>query len=408
MTSQPDTATPGAHTWNIDDLPALQFDPLLAKLLAEEPVARIRLPYFSDHEAWLVTRYEDVKLVTSDPRFSREELVDRTVTSMLSEPVASKLALGYADPPYHTKLRKVINKAFTGRHMKRLRPMAEQTAGELLDAVERHGPPADLMELLHKPFPLAVIGDLLGVPREDRARVAPWTDTILSATADPAASRAARAEVRAYIVELLRSRSGAKGEESEDLAGVLAQACDEGEITEDVAVSLATIIMVSAAHAVRYNSANMVYMLLTHPEHLARLRARPELLPQAVDELLRHIPHRNGVGLARIATEDVEVGGVLIRQGEAVYASYLTANRDPEVFENPEVLDFDREALSHLSFGHGPHHCMGAMMARMESEVMLSGLLTRFPGLRLAEPPEKTVFQSSGTIRGPQSLLVTW
>lgn len=124
--------------------------------------------------------------------------------------------------------------------------------------------------------------------------------------------------------------------------------------------------------------------------------------------LLRWIPHRNGVGLPRIATEDVEVGGVLIRAGEAVYASYLAANRDPAAFEDPDRLDFDREGIGHVSFGHGPHHCMGAMLTRMESEVMLSTLLDRYPRLRLAGSAEDVVWQSKGLIRGPKELLVTW
>ncbi|KPI20912.1 Linalool 8-monooxygenase [Actinobacteria bacterium OK074] len=408
MTSQPAPATapPPAHVWAIDDLPALEFDPLLSRLLAEEPVARIRLPHGADRDAWLVTRYQDVKLVTSDPRFSREALAEQQVTGMTGHQVAAKVALNYADPPYHTKLRKIVNKAFTGRHMKRLRPLAVQSADRCLDAMEAQGPPADLMEHLHGPFPAAVVGDLLGVPPSERHRLASWNDLIMSFGPGPAASNAARAEVRAYIVDLLRERRGST--EEADLASVLAQAVDAEDISEDEAVSLATAILVSGVHAVRNNSANMVWTLLTEPHLMARLRAEPELVPQAVDELLRHIPHRNGVGLPRIATEDVEVGGVLIRKGEAVYASYLAANRDPEVFDAPDAVDFERAGTAHLSFGHGAHHCMGAMLARMESEVMLERLLSRFPALRLAAPPEETVWQSKVLIRGPRALIVTW
>ncbi|MFD3530942.1 cytochrome P450 [Streptomyces sp. NPDC058664] len=190
--------------------------------------------------------------------------------------------------------------------------------------------------------------------------------------------------------------------------GALAESLAEGRIDADEAVSPAMAILISGAHAVRNNSANMVYVLLTRPELADRLRAGPGLLPQAVDELLRWIPHRNGVGLPRIATEDVEIGGVTIRAGEAVYASYLAANRDPEAFEDPHTLDFDRESIGHVSFAHGPHHCMGAMLTRMESEVMLSTLLRRYPGLRLAGGAEDVVWHSKGLIRGPKELFVTW
>ncbi|WP_428956744.1 cytochrome P450 [Streptomyces sp. cg35] len=391
--------------WALEDLPELTFDPLLADVLREEPVARVRMPFGQEQHAWLVTRYQDVRLVTSDPRFSRSALVGREVNGMMAHRVAATVGLNYADPPEHTRLRKVMTKAFTGRTMKGLRPLAERTAAELLDAMEEAGAPADLVAHLHGPFPLAVVSDLLGVPPEDRARLADWPDVILSAGPGPKSSEAAKERMRQYIVELLASRAGST---DDDLASVLARARDAGEISDAETVSLATAVLVSGAHAVRNNSANMVYMLLTRPELADRLRAEPALLPGAVDELLRHIPHRNGVGLPRVATEDVEVGGVLIRRGEAVYASYLAANRDPDAFPDPDTVDFDRTGTAHLSFGHGPHHCIGAMLARMESEVMLAGLLARFPELRLAGDPGDIVWQSKGFIRGPRELPVTW
>ncbi|MFE9661136.1 cytochrome P450 [Streptomyces sp. NPDC005955] len=404
----PPPGRPAEHPvrdWAVDDLPALTFDPLLSDVLHGEGVARITLPFAGDrHEAWLVTRYEDVKFVTSDPRFSRTALTETTVTGMSGHRVASTAGLNYADPPYHSRLRKSVQKAFTGQAMKRLRPLAQETCDTFLDRMEEHGSPADLMEHLHAPVPLAVVCDLLGVPRDDRDGLVGWGDVILSMTT-PKAGNEAKARVTAFIVELLHAR---RDQPSDDLAGALAEAMGAGDITEAEAVSLATAILVSGAHAVRYNSANMVFVLLTRPELMARLRAHPQDLPQAVDELIRHIPHRNGVGLPRIATEDVEVGGASIRAGEAVYASYLAANRDPEVFDDPDTVDFDRQGTAHLSFGHGPHHCMGAMLARMESEVMVSTLLSRFPDLRLAVAPEDVPFQSKGFIRGPRVLPVAW
>ncbi|MBT2444678.1 cytochrome P450 [Streptomyces sp. ISL-36] len=407
MTSAPESeavARP-VRTWAVDDLPALDFDPLLTELLTNEPVARIRLPFAAENEAWLVTRYEDVRTVTSDPRFSRTALLDRMVTGMTGHMVASKAALNYADPPYHTQLRKAVTRTFTGQNAKRLRPLAQATTERLLDTMEEAGRPADLMRHLHGPLPMAVVCDLLGIPEEDRAELASWPDLILSSGPGPESSRAAKAQIHGYITRLLDRR---REEPGEDLATELAESLAEGRISTDEAVSLAMAILISGAHAVRNNSANMVYLLLTRPELTARLRAEPELLPQAVDELLRWIPHRNGVGLPRIATEDVEIGGVLIRAGEAVYASYLAANRDPAVFENPHEVDFDRTGTGHVSFGHGPHHCMGAMLTRMESEVMISTLLRRYPELRLAGRPEDVVFQSKGLIRGPKELVVTW
>ncbi|MFJ9348695.1 cytochrome P450 [Streptomyces sp. NPDC101237] len=397
---------PPVRPWPVGDLPALDPDPFLDELLRDEPVTRIRLAHGEGH-AWLVTRYEDCRFVTSDPRFSREEVVGRDVTSMRPEPVASQTAgLQYIDPPRHNRLRRVVARAFTGRAMQRLRPMAERRAAVLLDAMADAGPPADLMEHLHGPFPIAVIRDFLGVDEKDWHRWASAGEALLSAGPDSGerAKDAART-TRARITELLQHR---REEPGEDLAGVLAQATEAGEITGDEAISLATAIQVSGGHAVRNNSGSMMYALLTHPGHLERLRREPELLPKAVDELFRYVPHRNGVGIPRVAVEDVEVGGRLIRAGEVVYNAYVAANRDPEVFPDPDDLDFDRTDGPHLAFGHGPHHCMAAIMARMEAEVMIAAVLTRFPAIRLAVPAEEVEFQRQGLIRGPRTLPVTW
>ncbi|MEU3859819.1 cytochrome P450 [Streptomyces sp. NPDC028722] len=397
---------PRVRFWPVDDLPALDPDPFLDEVLRDEPVTRIRLPHGEGH-AWLITRYEDVRFVTSDPRFSREQVVGRDVTSMRPAPVASQTAgLQYIDPPRHNRLRRVVARAFTGRSMQRLRPLAERRAAELLDGMERAGAPADLMEHLHGPFPIAVIRDFLGVEEKDWHRWAETGEALLSAGAESKerAAQVAR-DNRARIAELLRRRGA---EPREDLAGVLAQAVTAGEITDDEAISLATAVQVSGGHAVRNNSGSMMYALLTHPGHLARLRREPELLPRAVDELLRYVPHRNGVGIPRVAVEDVTVGGQLIRAGEVVYNAYVAANRDPEVFPDPDALDFDRENRAHLAFGHGPHHCLAAVMARMEAEVVIGAVLTRFPGIRLAVPPEEVEFQRQGLIRGPRTLPVTW
>nr|WP_307622681.1 cytochrome P450 [Streptomyces sp. V3I7] len=392
--------------WAVDDLPALDPDPFLDQLLREEPVTRIKLPH-GEGEAWLVTRYEDVRFVTSDPRFSREQVIGRPVTSMRPEPVASQTAgLQYIDAPRHNQLRRVVARAFNGKAMQRLRPLAERRAAELLDGMERAGAPADLMEHLHGPFPIAVVRDFLGVDESDWHRWAEKGEALLAAGADSEErGRKAREATRARIVELLERR---REDPREDLAGVLAQAAAAGEITDDEAISLAMAIQVSGGHAVRNNSGSMMYALLTHPDQLARLRREPELLPKAVEELFRYVPHRNGVGIPRIATEDVEVGGQLIRAGDVVYNAYVAANRDPDAFPNPDALDFDRTGVPHLAFGHGPHHCLAAIMARMEAEVMITAVLDRFPEIRLAVPPGEVEFQRQGLIRGPRTLPVTW
>ncbi|MFF7359186.1 cytochrome P450 [Streptomyces filipinensis] len=392
------------HFWTPPDLPGLTFDPMLARLLHEEPVSRIRLPNGEGH-AWLVTRHEDVKFVSVDPRFSRQAVVGRPVTRLAPHFIPLDGAVGFADPPDHTRMRRVVAKAFTARSMRRLHDQAQELVESLLDALERHGPPADLVAHLNRPFPLAMVSELMGVPAEDRDRMAGWSETVISAAHGREASERAKAELAAYFTDLLARR---RTDHREDLTSVLAEATDAGVLAEHEAVGLAGLVQISGAHAVRNNSANMVYALLTRPAHLARLRAEPALLPQAVEELLRYIPHRNAVGLSRIALEDVEVGGVLIPAGDPVYVSYLTANRDPEVFADPEELDFDRTDNPHVAFGHGPHYCPGAALARMESEIILGSLWRRFPRLRLAVPEEQLRWQRGALIRGPEALPVEW
>ncbi|MFC5144684.1 cytochrome P450 [Streptomyces aureoversilis] len=405
MTSTDSSQVPvPVHDWAVDDLPALDFDPFMARLLLHEPIARIRLPYGEGH-AWLVTRYEDVKLVTSDARFSRRALIGRSVTRLSPHTIPQDEAVGFTDPPRHAQLRKAVARAFSARSMERIRPLVERTAHELLEGMERHGSPADLMEHFNAPLPLTVISEVMGVPSSDRPLMAHWTGVLLTAARTREESEAAKAEIRAYFVALLRRR---RAEPREDLAGDLAAAVTSAELSEAEAVALAVLIQISATHAVRNNSANMVYALLTEPGLADRLRAAPAVLPQAVEELLRWIPHRRGVGIARIATQDVEVGGTLIAKGEVVYASYLTANRDPSVFERPDELDVDRPRVPHLSFGHGPHFCLASMLARLESEVMLTGLLARFPHLRLAVPAKEIAWQPAALIRGPETLPVAW
>ncbi|MEU3075808.1 cytochrome P450 [Streptomyces laurentii] len=403
-TTSDTTEDPHVHFWAVPDLTGLDFDPLLARLLHEDPVSRVRLPHGEGH-AWLVTRYEDVKFVSMDPRFSRQAVYGRSITRLAPHFIPMEGAVGFADPPDHTRMRRVVARAFSARALRALRDHAQDVMDRLLDRLEQHGPPADLMALVNRPFPLAMVSELMGVPEGDQPLMAQWSDTIISAGAGRDSSERAKGEMARYFTELI-GRSHGTGKEF--LAAVLADAIDEDTLDEQEAVGLAVLIQIGGAHAVRNNSANMVYALLTHPEHLARLRADPALLPQAVDELLRYIPHRNAVGLSRIALEDVEVGGVRIPAGDAVYVSYLTANRDPDVFADPGTLDFDRGYNPHVAFGHGPHFCPGSALARIESEILLSTLWTRFPDLRIAVPDEEIRWQRGALIRGPETLPVTW
>jgi biflaviolin synthase len=188
---------------------------------------------------------------------------------------------------------------------------------------------------------------------------------------------------------------------------MLGKAVADGEIGEEEAVGLAGPLQIGG-EAVTHNCGQMLYLLLTRPELMARMRERPEARGAVLDELLRYIPHRSSVGLARIALEDVELHGTRIAAGDPVYVSYLAANRDPDVFPDPDVIDPDRDAGPHLSFGNGPHYCTGAVLARLLAELLTDTLLDRLPGLRLAVPPGQVAWRRRTMIRGPRTLPVTW
>ncbi|MFF4760899.1 cytochrome P450 [Streptomyces sp. NPDC001292] len=396
------TVPPVRH-WPALDLPGVAFDPVLSELMEEGPVTRIELPN-GEGWAWLVTRMDDVRAVTDDPRFSREAVIDRQVTRLAPHFVPARGAVGSLDPPDHTRLRRSVVPALTARGVERVRDSARRMLDELVDDLLANGPPADLTAEVLGPFPIAVICELMGVPVADRQGMHAWTRMILSSAHDAAVSEQAREEMGTYFAELLDARADSAGE---DIASLLGAAVARREITLEEAVGLAVLLQIGC-EAVTSSSGQMFCTLLTRPELADRLRADRRIRPRAIDELLRHIPHRNAVGLSRIALEDVEIKGVRIREGDAVYVSYLAANRDPDVFADPGTIDLSRSPNPHVAFGFGPHSCPGGGLARLESELLVDALLDRVPNLRLAVPPERVPFKKGALIRGPEALPVAW
>ncbi len=398
----PDTLPP-VRFWPALDLTSVDFDPVLAELMREGPVTRIRLPN-GEGWAWLVTRYDDVRMVANDARFSREAVIGRQVTRLAPHFIPVPGAVGFADPPDHTRLRRAVAAAFTARGVEGVKERAAAMLDELIDDMLAKGPPADLTERILSPFPIAVICEVMGVPVVDRQRMHTWTQLILSSSHGARVSERAKDEMAAYFAALVRARHGST---AQDVASLLGAAVGRGELSEEEAVGLAVLIQIGG-EAVSNNSGQMFYLLLTRPELLTRLRTEPGLRPGAVDELLRYIPHRSAVGLSRIALEDVVIKGVRIRAGEPVYVSYLAANRDPDVFPDPERIDIERSPNPHVAFGHGPHYCVGGILARLEAQLLVDVVLDRLPGLRLAVPADQVPWRSGALIRGPQALPVTW
>ncbi|MEX1651677.1 cytochrome P450 [Streptomyces pseudovenezuelae] len=394
---------PPIRHWPALDLNGVDFDPVLTELMREGPVTRIRLPH-GEGWAWLVTRYDDVRAVTEDPRFSREAVVDQPVTRLAPHFVPQRDRLAFLDPPDHTRLRRSVAAAFSAQGVERVREKSRRMLDELVDELLQDGPPADLTAAVLSPFPVAVLCELMGVPAADRHGVHAWTRLVLSRSHGAKAGERARAEMAGYFRELVLLRRGGTGE---DVVSLLGAAVGRGEVTPEEAAGLAVLLQLGG-EAMTDNSGQLFYLLLTRPGLAERLRAEPEIRPRAVEELLRYIPHRNTVGLARIALEDVGIKGVRIRAGDAIYVSYLSANRDPDVFPYPETIDVSRGPDPHLSFGSGPHHCPGGTLVRLVSELLVEVLLDRVPGLRPAVPPERVPFRKGTSIRGPEALPVTW
>ncbi|MEU7182085.1 MULTISPECIES: cytochrome P450 [Streptomyces] len=399
----PDTKVwhcPFAHT------NGLEFDPLLAQLLNEAPIARIRMPH-GEGEAWLVTRYEDVRFVTTDRRFSRAAGIGRDLPRMTPAPIAQVEAINLMDPPEHNRLRRLVAMGFTNRQVERQRSTTQRVVDGFLDEMTEHGAPADLVQFLSSRLPLRTISELLDIPADDRAQLRSWAIAMMAVgVPDRDAANAAKKGLREYFSELTAQRRRDPGD---DLLSGLATARDGDELLDEKELAvLGMVLLVTGHDTTTYQLSNITHTLLTHPEQLAKLRNEPELLPRALEELLRFIPFRQGVGIARVATEDVDIDGVPIRAGDVVHVSYLAANRDPQMYERPNELDLERGTPNHMAFGYGTHHCLGSHLARMELQVAIGTLLNRFPDLRLAVPEDEIDWNTGSIWRYPTALPVAW
>ncbi|MFF2957846.1 cytochrome P450 [Streptomyces sp. NPDC057963] len=361
---------------------------------------RVQMAY--GEPAWLATRYADARLVLGDQRFSRAAAASHDEPRQ-SEGQRDGGILGM-DPPDHTRLRSLVAKAFTVRQVEKLRPQVRELTATLLDDMEAAGQPADLVDLFALPLPVAVICRMLGVPTEDRPRFRVWSDDALSTSSLTAAEfDASREELRAYMRGLIAQH---RREPQDDLMTALIEARDGGDrLSELELVDLCVGILVAGHETTASQIPNFVLTLLDHPDQLARLRAEPELVPNAVEELLRFVPLGSGAGQPRYATEDIEVGGTLVRAGSPVLVAVGAANRDALRFTAPGVLDIARAGNQHLGFGHGVHHCLGAPLARLELQEALGALIARFPGLKLAGD---VTWKSEMLVRGPRVMPVGW
>lgn len=382
----------------------LEIDPMYFWLQEHEPLTRVRLPY--GEEGWLLTRYDDVRTVLGDARFSLAEAAVRDVPRLTPQRYGGILT--DQDPPDHTRLRRLVAKAFTARRVEQLRGHAEQITSELLDEMVKAGPPADLAQALAVPLPGLMICELIGVPYADRDQFRDWVGAWMSVTALTPEQRGEYiAQLAGYLASLAAQR---RQNPADDLLGALVIASDEGDrLTEYEVVQLTLVILAAGYESTASQIVNFTYALLTHPDQLALLRSRPGLMPGAVEELMRWTPLLAVSDvLPRYALEDVELSGGTVRAGEPVLLAKHAANRDRRRYEDPDRLDITRDAHGQLGFGHGAHHCLGAPLARMDVQTALAALLERFPDLRLAVPDAELEWKSGMAVRGPVALPIAW
>ncbi|WP_084958985.1 cytochrome P450 [Thermoactinospora rubra] len=380
------------------------ISPIYEQLRATEPLCRVQMPY--GEPAWLATRYADVKLVMTDPRFSR------AIAQGLDQPRLRRQLVGDGimgmDPPDHTRLRKLVSKAFTSRRMEQMRTSVRDLAARLVDDMIEKGPPADVVEDLARLLPVNVICDLLGVPFEDRHLFRRWTDGLTNdETAKSDTLFEIGYELDNYVAGLVAQR---RKEPTDDLLGALVYARDNGnKLDDNELLALAGAgLLTGGVETVAAALPSFVFTLLTRRELFEQLQAQPELIPSAVEELLRYVPINTAAMFARYALEDVWIGDTLVRTGEPVLPDLHAANRDPEVFENPETIDFTRKHNPHLTFGHGSHYCIGAQLARLELQEALKALLSRMPEMKLADGVEGVEWKYGVIVRGPSLLRISW
>jgi cytochrome P450 len=383
-----------------------------ATLRETEPVSKVKLTY-NGREAWLLTRYEDMQQMLRDPRFT-SDIADPGYPLQFAFPLdlleqgIVKPTLIHMDPPVHTRHRMILMPELTAKQVEAMRPRTQELVDELIDAILEQAPgPVDLVKTLTGPLPAIQTAEQLGLPHDATDLFYRWIALLVTqGTAEEHAS--ANAEVEMLLHRLIAERKVSPGT---DLISNIIKRNEErgGELT-DLDLSALVRVMIAGGHESTLNGGTVgIFTLLTHPDQADILRAHPELAGQAVDELMRFTSVSDH-GTVRVAKEDAEIGGVLIKKGEGVICSLQAANRDPRVFANPDTLDFHRkEAAANLAFGSGHHRCAGQPLVRMQMEVLFSTVLRRIPTLRLAVPVEELPFKDDkALIDGLHELPVTW
>jgi cytochrome P450 len=385
--------------------------PLYHKLRAKHPLRKDPLA-----PAWVALRYDDVVTILRDPRFKKEPFISDALPDEARRQLGlpeqrdaavegEPLAMLFLDPPRHTRIRAVFNKAFVPRTLNALRPRIQETADRRFDDAAKRGQ-MDVIRDLAVPLPIQVISELVGFPPQDYEQLKKWSDDFAAAlTINPTVeqqdrSNQSREEMRGYFENVVANlRQNPKA----NLICTLLEANADGKLLAPMELFANCVLLMAAGHETTTNLiGNGLLALLRNPDQLQLLRNNPALISSAVDELLRYDSPVQWI--ARVADEDLELRGQKIRRGEILVGSLGAANRDPDVFENPDRLDIRREKNKHIAFGHGEHYCIGAMLARIEGEIAIGTMVRRFPTMRLAS--RRVKWNRNIIFRGLRELVV--
>jgi cytochrome P450 len=390
---------------------------LLAKYRESGPAHEVVFAHGA--KVWMVTQYDEVRALTNDPRVSKDgrrmnELFSRHSGGAVvhEEEEEEEAGVGFdddlaahmlnSDPPRHTRLRALVGKAFTPARVEKMRPKIEQVADRLLDAFEGRSD-VDLVSEFAVRLPITIICDLFGMPEEDREQFRLWSLKLVGAGQDPDEVADASKNVVDYANALIDSKRRNPGE---DMVSELVRVTDDGDrLTQGELVAMIFVLVVAGHITTIYSIGNTAANLLAHPAELTKLRNDLSLMPRAVDELLR-FDGPSGVGTFRFTNDEIKVGDTIVPPGQILALSWHAANRDSSHFPDADRLDIERKPLGSMAFGHGIHYCIGVPLAKMQIEIALSRLISRFPHLRLAVPFQELRWEISALLRGLEALPV--
>ncbi|CAB5301134.1 ferredoxin [Burkholderia multivorans] len=369
----------------------------------------VKVRMWDGKDAWLFTRYDDVRAVLGDNRFSGDPHVQGFPSLSPARNAVLDLEPAFIrmDPPEHGRFRRMLTKEFMIKRVNEMRPRIEAIFSRLVDQLLEKGPPANLVEDLFLPLTSEVIAGLLDVPAEDHGFFQEQSRLKVLLDADPSVPKEASERILGYLDRLITEREKDAETRSDLLSRLIVEQVRPGHLTHRELVIMAELLLMAGHETTANQMALGVHSFLTHSDQLALLLADPSLLRNAVEEMLRFhtIVHYNAF---RVATEDVEVAGQLIRKGEGVIALISAANHDERAFAEPDRFDITRKADHHVAFSYGIHQCLGQPLARVELQVVFGSLFQRIPTLRFAVPAEEIKGKGDHFVQGLETLPVTW